>query len=154
MWPYQFVDLNEEQKHQRRELLDHYAFIAQISPLLPLLLLQIFNFTSSLIRKRESRKDLEVPSSPYLKGQSFIAAQSWGARLRKLSWWMGDEFVVSGESLGTKGQVLLVAIWTIWLLWLSFAQTGDGKTIPFRLTLDPAHDYVQTTSTSQNDSAL
>lgn len=147
MWPYQFVDLTEQQKDRRRELLDRHALIAQISPLAPLLVVQIVYFISQMNRKRDSQKTLEVPSSPYLKGQSFASAQTWTIRLRKLAWLMGNDVVVFGETLGTKGQVLSALMWTVWLLCLSIAYTGNGQIKCTYLASEKSNEPPQTTYT-------
>lgn len=137
---YRFVDLADEEKHRRRELLDWYGLFAQLSVLVPLLVVQVFFLSSWLKRRLVSRKEFEAaPSSPYAKkirGEQRFDTKDLTRRWRGFTWWCGGAVQVAGLSLGTKGELLGASLWAAWLVLLSFLQTGDGKYIgPFaRLT--------------------
>ncbi|EME48480.1 hypothetical protein DOTSEDRAFT_162020 [Dothistroma septosporum NZE10] len=124
---YHFVDLTEGQKLQRRDLLDGYGLIAQVSVVVPLLALQVYR-VSVWAQLRLFRTDvLQTPSSPYVKASRLghgLNAQG-KARWRKFLWWCGDSVEYAGLHLGTRGEILGAGIWTLWLLLLSFMQTGD-----------------------------
>lgn len=125
---YRFVDLTDEQRHERRELLDYYGLLAQVSVLVPLLVIQVFFLASWLKRKIAPQCGFDqAPSSPYAKRshaeQRFQVSKRW----RIFLWWCGDSVHVAGVHVGTKGELLGAASWTAWLLLLSFLQTGDGK---------------------------
>lgn len=130
-WPYKFVDLTDAQKVHRRTLLDDYGLIAQASAGAVLLVIQLF-FLAQWIRQRKHPQGLEEPSSPSAKHHqksgrlNIQAIEQWS---RRLAWWLGDPTRVFRVDVGTKGQVLVATTWTVWLLLLSFAETGDGKTI-------------------------
>ncbi|PSK60146.1 Ferric reductase transmembrane component 1 [Elsinoe australis] len=62
MW--HFITLSDSDKHLRRQLLDHYANLAQLSALAPLALLTILNLTRHL---RGRLRTHPHPSSPHLK---------------------------------------------------------------------------------------
>lgn len=128
---YRFVDLTEDEKHLRRERLDRYGQLAQLSVLVPLLVIQIF-FLASWLKRKFSRQDglEQAPSSLYAK--QIHVKQSFGVkdvarRWRTFLWWCGDSVWLAGFPFGTNGEVLGGAVWMLWLLTLSFLQTGDGK---------------------------
>lgn len=127
-WPYHFVDLTEAQKQQRRQNLDFYAIVAQLSALAPLLAIQCYFLCSKLANR--SRVDEDVPSSPHLKnGRHGERSGLSNARLiwRKLAWRCGEPVDAAGGYLGRRGEVLAAAVWLVYLLVLCFPRTGDGK---------------------------
>ncbi|KAI4723464.1 hypothetical protein E4T48_00117 [Aureobasidium sp. EXF-10727] len=128
MW--RFLDLNQEQKLERRRLLDLYGSLAQVSALIPLALLQLY-FLAVWIQRRWLRNhDADgMPSSPQLKKRRSDAFNKPTARLqilqRKLIWWMGDTFDIWGSRVA-KGEIVAGVVWTAWLILLSCVQTqGD-----------------------------
>ncbi|KAK5173785.1 uncharacterized protein LTR77_002466 [Saxophila tyrrhenica] len=128
-WPYHFIDLTDAQKHQRRELLDKHANIAQFSAIVPLLVIQLWSGFSWLRKTWQNHNDLDLPSSPYRKDVSARSPRGLDhARvlLRKVRWWLGEEQRL-GDIVGTRGQVIFALSWMVWLFWLCFAETGDGK---------------------------
>jgi hypothetical protein len=68
MW--HFLDLDHEQKLERRRLLDLYGSLAQVSAMIPLALLQLY-FVATWLQRRWLRKSGAdaIPSSPHLKKQ-------------------------------------------------------------------------------------
>ena len=128
-WPYHFVDLTDAQKHQRRLLLDRYAVIAQVSVLLPLLVLQARLLSFWINRNIRQTASNEAPSSPYLKSaqrQGGFSLRSLRTSYRRWYWWASEPLSLFGDHLGSRGEVLGAAVWTVWLLVLCFLQTGDG----------------------------
>lgn len=132
---YRFADLTHEQKLERRELLDFYGLVAQVSVIIPLFATQVYVLVSWLLAKWH-RRDIQAapPSSPYAKSQQLeqrLSIPGVAASWRRLSWWCGDAVHFSGVYWGTKGEVLGAGVWTMWLLLLSFLDTGDGESIPY-----------------------
>ena len=128
-WPFHFLDLSKEEKVQRRHLLDWYGALAQVSILVPLLVLQLYFLVVWLRRRLQNQADIEVPSSPqskHLKSRGLLSAHGLGVVSRRVAWWLGDPASVFGIDLGTKGEVIAATAWTLWLLALCFVQTGGG----------------------------
>jgi hypothetical protein len=129
-WPYEFVDLTDAQKHDRRVLLDAYGLVAQASAGVVLILIQLYFLAQWVRQQRTSSDGVDVPSSPSLKNSqkgrrlnTRVVAQWW----RRLTWWTGDSVKLLGVDLGTNGQITAAVTWTVWLLYLCFAETGNGK---------------------------
>ncbi|KAI7152245.1 hypothetical protein KC349_g9059 [Hortaea werneckii] len=131
---FHFQDLTSEQKAQRRELLDWYGLVAQLSVLAPLLALQLYFFAIWTKKRWENANELETPSSPYAKARgegvsSRGDALSFKRRIQSgfsgFVWWSGDSVDVLGYHLGAKGDVMFAACWACWLLILCFPQTGE-----------------------------
>jgi hypothetical protein len=125
---YYFESLNHEQKHQRREYLDWYGFVAQWSVLAIFVLFQVA-FAVEWILK--SGLKYEQPKSPSFT-KSSAGKLGWLRKLKSTStnmkWWLGQD-VLRGWDWGTKGEWIGASVWTIWLLYLCVAKTGNGKTI-------------------------
>lgn len=133
---YHFQDLTTEQKAQRRDLLDWYGLIAQLSVLVPLLALQLYFFAIWTKERWENVNELETPSSPYAKARGEGTSKDTLSFMRRIQsgfsrfvWWSGDSVDVLGYHLGAKGDVLFAACWACWLLFLCFPQTGEGKSV-------------------------
>lgn len=128
MW--HFLDLNHEQKLERRRLLDLYGSLAQVSALIPLLLLQLY-YLATWLRQRRARKcgADAIPSSPQLKKQRSDALNKPLVKLRSFwqvaLWWTSDTVDIFGSRV-TKGEMLSGVVWTAWLIFLSCAQTQGG----------------------------
>jgi len=128
-WPYHFVDLNDGQKLQRRQLLERYGVIAQVSVVLPLLVFQARLLSFWISRNISHSAGVDSPSSPYLKSaqkQTRSSVRSLKVSFRRWQWWAGESVNLFGNHLGTRGEVLGAAVWFAWLLLLCFLQTGDG----------------------------
>ncbi|KAI1812190.1 ferric reductase like transmembrane component [Poronia punctata] len=129
-WPYQFIDLDDEQKQERRHTLDRYGLIAQLSVLVPIGLVLLYRLIKWTLAKASGSRSgrgtySAVPGSPTLKHRRLKPTGSWKTRGRKLAWWLGDDFVVFGWNLGSRDTVIGGAIWTVWLLVLCVLETGD-----------------------------
>lgn len=130
---YRFLDLTTEQKLQRRENLDFYGLVAQVSILLPLFWLQAYFLVAWAQAKLFSYTGDELsstPGSPYAKAvrrERGLTSTGLAIRWRRFTWWCGDSLVVRDVRLGTNGQVAAAALWTIWLLILCFVDTGKGE---------------------------
>ena len=129
-----FIDLTTEQKHQRREALDRYAFLAQVHILIPLVILQIyFAFAWLAIRLRRKVDDTAPPSSPYLK-KSFTSTSTLlretSLAWRRFVWSAGEPVEIYRSFIATRGEILGATIYTIWLLSLCVLGTGDGEASP------------------------
>ncbi|KAH8673321.1 ferric reductase like transmembrane component [Xylariales sp. PMI_506] len=132
-WWYQFIDLDDTQKHDRRLALDRYGAYAQLSALLPLTFLLAIRFGSYVlkwIRTRNVSYDA-VPNSPIAKHRRQSTSGTWATTGRRTAWWLGDDVVFAGQSWGRRDQLLFGTAWTLWSLFLCFNATG--------------HDYMHLT---------
>ncbi|KAI1293174.1 ferric reductase like transmembrane component [Xylaria venustula] len=127
-WPYQFVDLDEAQRHARRLALDRYGLVAQLSTLVPVALFLLYRFVAWAVAKATGSGRgtyAAVPDSPTLKQQRLSVVGSWSAFARQVAWWFGDDVVFLGWSWGPRDQLIAGAVWTIWLLFLCVVGTGN-----------------------------
>ncbi|KAF2200060.1 hypothetical protein GQ43DRAFT_441914 [Delitschia confertaspora ATCC 74209] len=119
---YEFINLNDNQKHERRVLLGWYASIAQWSALVILAVFQISFFFSWLAdRALENAR----PSSPSFnkRGESKLMWMvKFRRALRRVEWWMKKPV---NKNWGTRGEWVYGCVWTVWLLFLSINQTGN-----------------------------
>ena len=123
--PYHFIDLGDEQKLQRRELMDRYGLYAQLSALIPILGYQIYRLGVWIYTERLDSKVSfsEDPSSVPLKRQGDKTSgviQRW----RSVLWWLEDEVA---PGWGSIIHWIAAGCWTSWLLFLCIHKTGDGK---------------------------
>jgi hypothetical protein len=122
---YYFETLNDKQKHQRREYLDWYGFVAQWSVLAIFALFQI----AFLIQwTAKGGPKYEAPESPSFTKRP-TGKLGWLTKLQNLStkvnWWMSED-IVRGWDWGTRGKWIGGTVWTIWSLYLCAAKTGIG----------------------------
>lgn len=126
-WPYHLVDLTDQQKHHRRELLDRYGIYSQLSALIPVLGYQLYRLGGWVYSERRRAKvDYSaVPTSPAAKKErhttSGIVVRKW----RGVVWWLEGE-VAPSWGLGLRGQWIATGSWMVWLLFLCVHRTGDG----------------------------
>lgn len=142
---YHFVDLTPEQKHQRREALDFYGNLAQVSAIVPLLAIQGYFFVSWIQKKWQNKGDVQTPSSPYAKQARLghgLSVSGLEARWRSFAWWSGDSVDLGGMHWGTKGGVLGAGVWMGWLVLLCFVGTGDGMYLSTADDMHDAHWYM------------
>ncbi|KAF1816405.1 hypothetical protein P152DRAFT_478951 [Eremomyces bilateralis CBS 781.70] len=127
MFWFGFVSLNEEEKVQRRILLNQNALIAQLSAIGAIVAIKTFLYLVWLAKRPAGvgKEDTPEPSSPHAKFQrsrSPWSVSSWRLLVRRLEWWLSGEFVIGW---GTRGQWILAGWWTVWLLYLSIRETGN-----------------------------
>lgn len=123
---YEFVTLDDPQKHQRRVLLDHYSSVAQWSALV----IPVFYLLRLCLSKGAKQgQNHGRPRSPSFNktpdGQGnlmYEARRLW----TQSKWWMKEEVI---PNWGTRGEWLGAGAWTMWLLYLSVANTGNGMTL-------------------------
>ncbi|KAF1958386.1 hypothetical protein CC80DRAFT_30001 [Byssothecium circinans] len=119
---YDFVTLNDEQKHARRVLLEYYPAVAQWSVLAVFLGFQFCYLLSWLARQG---LDYEQPRSPSFN-KRLEGPQTWLKKSRqgcdRAAWWLKKD-VISGW--GTRAEWIGGGLWTVWLLYLSIVNTGD-----------------------------
>ena len=127
MW--RFIDLNDQQKLERRQYLDFYATLAQFSILLPISILQLY-FLGRWVLEKLSR---EIPISPSSKKQLPSQSSRIIARLRAFSrttlWKAGSEVSLWGYE-ATILESVAVAVYTALLLGLCTVQTQGGELRP------------------------
>ncbi|CAO2653207.1 Nn.00g026180.m01.CDS01 [Neocucurbitaria sp. VM-36] len=120
---YYFETLDKTQKHQRREYLDWYGFVAQWSVLVIFALCQISFFIAWLVK---SGLKYDRPKSPSFN-KRLDGKLGWLRKLQssttRLEWWIRKD-VIPGWNWGTRGEWLGASIWTVWLLYLCIAHTG------------------------------
>lgn len=126
---YSFISLDDQQLKRRRELLDRYGQIAQLSALVPLLVIYISFFSRYIISKYLSRlfhtaqkahQSPRVPTFPQSTAGSLKA--SW----RRFNWALDDEVLKGWDGWGTKRQWVIAGLWALWLLLLVVSDTGNG----------------------------
>jgi hypothetical protein len=120
-----FVSLDDAQSARRRQLLDSYGQIAQISALIPLLALPITSGLRLAFRRakaftRIAKKEHQSPQVSKFPNHFKSPLNAWWSRLQ----WALDEQIV--EEWGTRREWLIAGLWTVWLLVLAMKDTGDG----------------------------
>ncbi|EXA52431.1 hypothetical protein FOVG_00723 [Fusarium oxysporum f. sp. pisi HDV247] len=122
-WPYEFLTLTDEEKHQRRLSLDYYAYIAHLSAFVPALLFLVIRLINR-VRKGRNSGYLQVPGSPGVKANR----QRWISRVMEkgpiVQWWLGEDVVFMGRHWGQRDEWVLGTAWAVWLLVLSVRGTG------------------------------
>lgn len=133
-WPYEFITLNDEEKHLRRESLAYHAAIAHyslIAPLAALLLLKLVRIGVSRVYPGVGGGGggayQRVPSSPTIKAHRDGVAAGLLVRWNKLVWWVSDDVLVFGQVWGQRDQWIFGSVWMLWLLTLSVVGTGKGE---------------------------
>jgi hypothetical protein len=103
-WPnYHFIDLSTAEKQVRRQTLDKYGLLAQLSALIPVVVILVYRLAKRIADSRGSNGDYAaVPSSPVLKERRNSTAGRWSARSRKAQWWLGEDVVVFGKVYGQR----------------------------------------------------
>ncbi|KAK4124659.1 hypothetical protein N657DRAFT_655836 [Parathielavia appendiculata] len=126
-WPsYHFVDLSADEKQLRRQTLDRYGLLAQLSALIPVVVILLYRLAKNAANWRGTNGDYAaVPSSPVLKERRNSSAGNPGAWSRRAQWWLGEDVVVTGKVYGQRDQWLVGILWTAWLLLLSIMETGE-----------------------------
>ncbi|KAJ5122083.1 Phenylalanine--tRNA ligase beta subunit [Penicillium atrosanguineum] len=134
-WPWHFITVSEEEKSQRRDLLDLRGVIAQGSILVVIIVLRVY--------------------------QAWATAQIPGdapkPRRGLTSWW--DRPLVTGW-LETRRQYLVCGVWLSWLVGLAVWKSGDDylhltkalghiglSQVPLQVLMSPAA-YISTTKPS------
>lgn len=142
-WPYHFLDLSSEEKHLRRATLDRYGSLAQLSAILPVTIFLVYRLATWIIASVGAKKASynAIPNSPSLKFQRVGQSGAWAIRLRKLQWWLDDDFVFLGQNWGKKDVWVGGFVWTAWLLLLCVMETGRGMSTP--LSLSTFSMYIQ-----------
>ncbi|KAF2125825.1 hypothetical protein P153DRAFT_378646 [Dothidotthia symphoricarpi CBS 119687] len=119
---YSFETLTKEQKHQRRELLELYGFIAQWSVLVIFALFQVSFFLGWLVRS--GLKHDAAPKSPSFDKHP-DGKRGWLRTIHSgcntITWWSRKDVI---RGWGTRGEWIGASVWTIWLLYLCVARTG------------------------------
>lgn len=135
LFGYEFASLDEAQKAQRRNLLDSYGLIAQLSAFAVLFSFQVYFLLCWLCRDRLQADEELVPRSPHEK--SFKRGDGeWvrrGRRFWRVTCWWATESVSPGW--GTKGQWATATVWTAWLMFLCVHRTSNGKKRIFSLAI-------------------
>jgi hypothetical protein len=129
-WPYHFVTLDDQQKHERRVALDIYANIAQTSFLTVLLIVQVYFLAVWLATRSSKQSGADGTSSPRIKegrSSNWNGDGGYQTIMRRVNWWFGGRVEIAGAFLGSRGQVLFAAGWLAWLLVLCVPDTGDGR---------------------------
>lgn len=123
-----FVSLDDAQSARRRQILDRYGQIAQLSALIPLLAFPIISAIRLAFRRAKAfvgtvEKEHQSPQVSRFPKHLKNPSNAWWSRLQ----WALDEQVVEGW--GTRREWLIAGLWTVWLLVLAMKDTGDGMSI-------------------------
>ncbi|KAI9643591.1 hypothetical protein NHQ30_008213 [Ciborinia camelliae] len=124
-WPYRiYFNHTEEEKAQRRLLLDRYGVYSQLSIFIPIILYNLYRLALWVYSERQrSKVDYSaVPSSPTLKKRKNSKRAAWGRKSRSLVWWLGDEV---RRGWGERGHWIAAGVWGAWLGFLCVHNTGD-----------------------------
>lgn len=126
---YRFIDLTEAEKVARRETLGKYGLIAQLSALVPVVLLLLFRLGKWATESGNSRNGEynSIPSSPVLKRKRSDGLGHRDILIRKAKWWLGEDVVGFGLHMGQRDQWLVGTVWLSWLILLGFLETGEGE---------------------------
>ncbi|KAF2020578.1 hypothetical protein BU24DRAFT_445776 [Aaosphaeria arxii CBS 175.79] len=120
---YEFVTLDDDQKHARRMLLEFYPWIAQWSVLTVFLIFQLC-FLASWIGRRGLESQMRPRSPSFNKRDGVLLV--WLRRAQETFhawvWWMHRPLF---RNWGTRGEWIGGGIWFIWLMSLSIIQTGN-----------------------------
>ncbi|KAF2001697.1 hypothetical protein P154DRAFT_553449 [Amniculicola lignicola CBS 123094] len=122
VWGYEFVNLNDDQKHARRRLLELYPAVAEWSVLVVIALFQLSFLLSWLLKY--ALED-ERPGSPsFSKRVSGSAAWLKNARQHwaRLRWWARKPVM---RNWGSRGEWIFGSLWAVWLLYLCVVDTGN-----------------------------
>lgn len=135
-WSYRFLKLTKDEVHARRETIDRYALYAQISTLLPALVLAVARVTLRRLRNGANiagRGTYDaVPHSPTIKNHRRTLVGSLGHKARIVSWWLETDVSLFGFAAGVREQWLLGVGTFCWLLLLCVLETGDGESNTIR----------------------
>ncbi|KAF2676131.1 hypothetical protein K458DRAFT_447676 [Lentithecium fluviatile CBS 122367] len=119
---YEFVTLDDNQKSERRSLLNHYSFVAQWSALIILAWCLLRLFLSKVAQYGQKN---ERPRSPSFKKQ-LDGQWAWLAKARerwdRTIWWMKKDVL---PDWGTRAEWFVAGAWTTWLLYLCIVNTGN-----------------------------
>ncbi|WAO83989.1 FAD-binding FR-type domain-containing protein [Fusarium falciforme] len=122
-WPYEFVTLTDEEKHQRRIALEYYAYVAFLSAFAPCLVSVLVRLIARVRRARRGQYS-EVPGSPGVKASQ----QRWITRMigkwSAAQWWLGEDVYFIGSRWGQRDEWVLGVAWTLWMLILCVRGTG------------------------------
>ncbi|KAK4179363.1 putative ferric reductase transmembrane component [Triangularia setosa] len=130
LFTYRFIEgLTEAEKQARRQALNNYGLAAQLSDLLPVVLILLYRLAKWVVRERvdgsSNGEYAAVPSSPVMKKRREEGVRSWSARKRRLQWWLGEDVAVQGHVYGQRDQWIVGTAWFLWLAALSLMDTGQ-----------------------------
>jgi hypothetical protein len=128
-WPYHFLELSQDEKHLRRQVLDRYGSYAQFSVLVPVALFLLYRLALWTAKARIGRRAAYdvIPNSPSLKVQRQSGLGAWTRQLRKIQWWLGEDVILFDQIYGQRDQWIGGFAWSSWLLLLCVLGTGHGK---------------------------
>jgi hypothetical protein len=128
-WPYEFVNLDEQQKHARRLALDRYAAYSQLSVLIPVGVFLFYRIAIWAAKAATSRRGSydAIPNSPQLKRQRQSAWSVLQTQIDKIKWWLGEDVYLFGQLSGQRDVWIFGTVWMVWTLFLCVAETGQGE---------------------------
>ncbi|POS77795.1 ferric reductase like transmembrane component [Diaporthe helianthi] len=126
-WPWKFVSLDQDEIDLRRQTLDRYAGLAQLSAFVPVLLFLGYRLASWAYGAFEAKKGAynAIPESPLRKVRRQGPLGVWESQCRHLRWWLGDDVVFLGRTWGQRDEWVFGLTWGFWMLVLTVAETGD-----------------------------
>ena len=125
-FPYHFVNLDKSQLVRRRQLLDRYGQLAQISVIIIVLLSYLVRFAFRYMSKRhfgtrKMNRATKARLSP--RTQTFNEPPLKSFSSHWLSWVLGEQLV---QGWGTRKEWIIAGAWAAWLFVLVVRDTGDG----------------------------
>lgn len=136
---YSFVSLNPEQLAERRQLLDFYGQIAQLSALVPIVVIYLSHIFPNIWKRFSASvgwRSTKAHQSPRVSTfQRSALPGPWALRWRRFTWALNEEIVRGWDGWGTKGLWVTAVLWALWLLILVVKDTGNGEYESFDLGL-------------------
>ena len=126
---YSFVSPNAQQLERRRQLLDRYGQIAQLSALVPLLVIYISFFLRFFLNRYAISffgSGRKAHQSPRVSTFRASTVGSWKVKWRRLNWALDDEVLQGWGGWGTRREWVVAGVWALWLLVLVVKDTADG----------------------------
>ena len=126
---YSFVSLDAQQLERRRQLLDRYGQIAQLSALVPLIVIYISFFLRSFLNTYSIPVfgvGQKAHQSPRVSTFKASTVGSWKVKWRRLNWALDDEVLRGWDGWGTRREWAIAGVWALWLLVLVFKDTTNG----------------------------
>ncbi|KAJ5737577.1 uncharacterized protein N7483_002702 [Penicillium malachiteum] len=121
-WPWLFVYLDSSQKQSRREVLAQFAFISQVSILIPIAIYQLYRIAAWILSKRINCDVAYTALEGSSATKSVVRSSGIARRWRSVQWWLNGE-IASGW--GLRKRWIAAILWFSWLLFLSIFKTGN-----------------------------
>jgi hypothetical protein len=124
MFGYEFVTLDEDQKHARRVLLEFYPFVGFLSTLAVLGFFQLGFLITWFTRQGLEYERPKSPSFNRRSTEKWTWLRTSSQTVERVKWWSRKPVM---QGWGSRAEWIGGTVWTLWLLYLSAVQTGNGE---------------------------